>query len=61
MPRRVPDLTRIRHLLDYRPTQGLDGILADVLAELQSGAGGIQKIVAPRSVECRLIPFRSRA
>lgn len=33
MYRRVPDLTRIRNLLGYRPTRNLDQILADVLAE----------------------------
>jgi len=33
MSRRVPDLTKARHLIGYRPTRGLDDILADVLAE----------------------------
>jgi UDP-glucose 4-epimerase len=37
MLRRVPDLTKIRRLLHYRPTKGLDRILADVLADQQSG------------------------
>ncbi len=33
MARRVPDLEKIRRLIGYRPTLGLDRILADVLAE----------------------------
>jgi UDP-glucose 4-epimerase len=33
MVRRVPDLTKIRQLIGYRPTRGLDDILKDVLAE----------------------------
>lgn len=32
MVRRVPDLTKIRRLIGYRPTRDLDHILADVLA-----------------------------
>jgi UDP-glucose 4-epimerase len=31
MPRRVPDLTKIRRLIDYRPTLGLDAILGRVI------------------------------
>ena len=33
MVRRVPDLGKIRRLIDYRPTRNLDQILADVMAE----------------------------
>lgn len=33
MQRRVPDLAKIRSLLDYRPAHDLDAILADVRAE----------------------------
>jgi UDP-glucose 4-epimerase len=33
MVRRVPDLAKIRRLIGYRPTRGLDQILADVLAD----------------------------
>lgn len=33
MLRRVPDLSRIRRLIEYQPTRGLDQILADVIAE----------------------------
>jgi UDP-glucose 4-epimerase len=33
MPRRVPDLTKIRRLIDYNPTVGLDEILQRVIAE----------------------------
>ncbi len=32
MARRVPDLSRIRRVIGYRPTRGLDQILDDVLA-----------------------------
>ena len=32
MVRRVPDLTKIRKLTGYKPTRGLDQILADILA-----------------------------
>jgi UDP-glucose 4-epimerase len=35
MMRRVPDLTRIRNLIGYRPRKSLDDILADVMAEQQ--------------------------
>ena len=40
MARRVPDLSKARRLIGYRPTRGLDQILADVVAE-QRSAGGI--------------------
>ena len=33
MVRRVPDLSKIRRMIDYRPTRSLDQILADVLAD----------------------------
>ncbi len=39
MVRRVPDLSKIRRLIGYRPTRNLDQILADVLAE-KSREGG---------------------
>ena len=32
MPRRVPDISRIRDLVGYSPTTSLDGILRDVIA-----------------------------
>ena len=35
MARRVPDLAKIRRLIDYRATRGLDQILHDVLAEMK--------------------------
>ncbi len=35
MPRRVPDLTKIRALIGYRPTFDLDGILRDVIDDFQ--------------------------
>jgi UDP-glucose 4-epimerase len=31
MPRRVPDLTRVRSLIDYEPKNGLDDILCQVI------------------------------
>jgi UDP-glucose 4-epimerase len=34
MVRRVPDLTKIRRMIDYRPTRNLDQILSDVRASL---------------------------
>jgi UDP-glucose 4-epimerase len=34
MARRVPDLTKIRRMIDYRATRGLDQILRDVLDEM---------------------------
>ena len=37
MARRVPDLSKVRKLIGYRPTRGLDDILADVLAEQTRG------------------------
>jgi UDP-glucose 4-epimerase len=36
MVRRVPDLTKVRRLIEFQPTRNLDQILADILAE-QSG------------------------
>jgi UDP-glucose 4-epimerase len=33
MHRRVPDLTKVRRLIGYKPTRDLDQILADVVAE----------------------------
>ena len=38
MMRRVPDLTRIREQIGYRPRRGLDEILADVISEQRAGA-----------------------
>ena len=35
MVRRVPDLGKIRRLIDYRPTRKLDQILADVLDDFR--------------------------
>jgi UDP-glucose 4-epimerase len=35
MARRVPDLSKIRRMIDYRPTRNLDQILADVRAEFE--------------------------
>ena len=35
MPRRVPDLTKIEHLVGYRPAVGLDEILARVVDHFQ--------------------------
>ncbi len=35
MVRRVPDLSKIRRLIGYKPTRNLDQILADILAELE--------------------------
>jgi UDP-glucose 4-epimerase len=32
MPRRVPDISKLRAAIDYAPKQGLDAILADVIA-----------------------------
>lgn len=37
MQRRVPDLAKIRGLLDYRATRDLDAILTDMLSDLRSG------------------------
>jgi UDP-glucose 4-epimerase len=36
MPRRLPDLTKIRTLIGYRPTVGLDEILAAVIGEARA-------------------------
>jgi UDP-glucose 4-epimerase len=36
MIRRVPDLTRIKRLIGYRPTRNLDAILRDVLNHRQA-------------------------
>ena len=36
MQRRVPSLEKIRRLIGYAPTRGLDDILADVIAEQES-------------------------
>jgi UDP-glucose 4-epimerase len=39
MVRRVPDLTKIRKLIGYRPTRNLDQILADILADQTEKSG----------------------
>ena len=39
MVRRVPDLTKIQRLLNYRPTRDLDQILHDVLADQRTAPG----------------------
>jgi UDP-glucose 4-epimerase len=36
MPRRVPDITKIRALIGYEPTVHLDEILSRVVASLQN-------------------------
>jgi UDP-glucose 4-epimerase len=36
MRRRVPDLTKVRKAVGYRPKRGLDEILKDVIADLQA-------------------------
>ena len=41
MVRRVPDLSKVRRMIDYKPTRGLDQILADVLAEMTAGRGDL--------------------
>jgi UDP-glucose 4-epimerase len=41
MPRRIPDLGRIRSLLDYRPKVGLDDILDGVIAYFTSDKGRV--------------------
>ncbi len=33
MVRRIPDLSKIKRTIDYRPSRGLDRILADIIAE----------------------------
>jgi nucleoside-diphosphate-sugar epimerase len=38
MPRRVPDLTRIRQLLGYEPKVHLDEILDHVIAHFRADA-----------------------
>ena len=38
MPRRVPDLSKIQHLIDYQPKVGLNEIIARVVADFQSRA-----------------------
>ncbi len=39
MMRRVPDLTKIHHLIGYKPTYTLDGILETVIAEQRAKLG----------------------
>jgi nucleoside-diphosphate-sugar epimerase len=36
MPRRVPDISKIRALIGYEPTVALDEILERVIASLQT-------------------------
>ncbi|HEU6445269.1 MAG TPA: GDP-mannose 4,6-dehydratase, partial [Gaiellaceae bacterium] len=37
MQRRVPDTTKIRHRIGWRPTRSLDDILSDVIEEHHAG------------------------
>jgi UDP-glucose 4-epimerase len=41
MPRRVPDLTKIRAAIGYEPTVGLDEILARVIEHARSAPGAV--------------------
>jgi UDP-glucose 4-epimerase len=38
--RRVPDLSRLRSLIDYRPTHNLDGVIREVVELQRQTAGG---------------------
>jgi len=38
MPRRVPDITKIRQLIGFEPTMTLDGIIASVVDSFRSGS-----------------------
>jgi UDP-glucose 4-epimerase len=38
MPRRVPDISKIRQLIGYRPSLDIEGILAKVIASVRDGA-----------------------
>jgi UDP-glucose 4-epimerase len=42
MMRRVPDLTKIRSLIGYAPSRGLDAILSDILKEATQNSVGIE-------------------
>ena len=44
MQRRVPDLSKVHKLIGYKPTRGLDQVLADVLAA-QAGPDGGRALV----------------
>jgi nucleoside-diphosphate-sugar epimerase len=35
MPRRVPDISKIRQLIGYRPSLDLEGILAEIIAYMR--------------------------
>lgn len=43
MVRRVPDLSKIRRLIDYRPTRSLDQILADVIADARRSPADLRR------------------
>ena len=51
MPRRVPDTSRIRALVGYRPTTTLDGIIESVIAYCQED----QEIVAESLMATRTV------
>jgi UDP-glucose 4-epimerase len=41
MPRRVPDLTKVKRLIGYEPKVGLDGILDRVIEHFMTNEGRV--------------------
>jgi len=46
MPRRIPDLSRIRHLIGYRPTKTLDEILLAITVPLRESTPARARLVS---------------
>ena len=47
MMRRVPDLTRIREAIDYRPTKGIAEIVEAVVTSTRLGRNGKERLAVP--------------
>jgi UDP-glucose 4-epimerase len=57
MPRRIPNLSRIRQLIGYRPTKTLDEILLAIATPLQERIpAGVRLMSAPTSASLKFPP-----
>jgi hypothetical protein len=50
MPRRVPDLSKVRDAVGWKPTADLDKILADVIRHQKAGGSGAEWVREPTPV-----------
>jgi hypothetical protein len=53
MPRRVPDISRIRALIDFEPTMNLDEIIRSVIDSMRGTPAPAEPAAKPRTVRTR--------